>query len=169
MDILKSILIRSITIAIITLAVPAILGLINNHNYKEQKNTVYFPRPYFWVGLVGDIVFSTGIILMYAFPNGTGGLWVAIIFSLFILMGIYIMLLVVNWRIVYDDNGFKYKTFLGRSFHFKYEDVKRIKRTKNNIYLYTERRILYIETMAIGVDEFFYAMSNNQIKSLKRR
>ena len=62
------------------------------HNTNQTSKTVRLPNIYFWVGLVDTVVFLIFIVLAVCIFPETASVWVFVIFSAFLLLGIFIML-----------------------------------------------------------------------------
>ena len=129
----------------------------------DKKNTVHFPVFYTIVGVLGTLLFSIILFVMYFFPNGTEATWVFIGFGLFWLLGIYIILFCIL-RITYNEEYFIYRSMFGRVTKVQYSDITKIKRYKNkDVFLYTKNRRYFVDYYAIGSDEFLEVVSRKAL------
>jgi hypothetical protein len=98
------------------------------------------------------------------FPKICHGMtwWVAIGFIMFIFLGLVLMIQYYNCRIDMGKEEFVYHTFFGRKFKFRYSEIKKIRKTKHTIHLYTDSKHLYIDKYAEGIGEFFMNLRRNR-------
>lgn len=140
-----------------------VYGVIYFINYKlsfsktqNKTNQVHLPKIYLWVGLL-DAVFFTFPFLINCFFHqiSIGFNWFPVtVFSLFILLGLILVVEYFNCRIEIGQDDFIYHTFFGRSYKIRYSDIKKIKRTNNTIHLYTNKKHLFIDNHSNGLDDF---------------
>lgn len=132
-------------------------------NLKNDHIIVHLPLVFRWVGLVDVVVFSLFISLMYCFPSiVTGGrdIWINLAFGVFILIGLFIIIITFTWRIdiFRSEDYFIIRTFLGKSYTIKYSDIISYKITKDmNIIIKTSSRKFTIDHSASNI-EFFKSM-----------
>lgn len=161
-----------IAVAIITIInLIAFIGLLTtDKNHKEKCGVVYFPK---WFRLVGYItgfagitVFGSGFILSLVLTDiFYNVIWYSeLVIAAFILLAISIILECRNRRIEIGEDTFQYHTLFGRVYTFRYSGIIKTKRTNNTIYLFTERKLLFIDTKACDIDEFMAAVTRDQIK-----
>ncbi len=129
-----------------------------------QSNIVNLSITDLIVGIIEILFFSTCILIMIFFPNGTEALWVYIGFSLFIVSGAVIVLFCIFWRLEYNDEGFIYHNCFGHRTTVLFSSIYRIKRTRNAVYLYANNRRYNIFTNAKGIDGFLDVLSRQSLR-----
>ena len=138
-------------------------------NLNNDHIVVRLPKALFWIGCLGTMVFATAIVLMTLFPNDTASLWVYILFSAFILLGIYLMAIGIIWKveIFKQEDYFIYRSIFFRTYKIRYADCISYKCTNNTVELITKNRTLHIDTIATNFEFFMAMLKKNKIKELK--
>ena len=150
--------------------IAVILGVLLLYNKKSSrkeaisnlsKNHVVLKLPtmYLWVGCIDVSVFTAFIFLMYYYPNDTAALWIYVVFGLFELLGIFLVVATLLWRIdvFRDKNFFVYRTSFGKKHTIKYDDCVSRKFKTNAVVLKTYNKTIYIDMNAKNF-EFLLAM-----------
>jgi len=152
---------RIVSHFLVIILIYGVIGFINYRiTYFPQKhkvNQVHLPKIFCGIGLLCAIVFTSLFIINYLLPQICHGMtwWSTGIFIMFILLGLILMIQYTNCRIDIGKDEFVYHTFFGRKYIFQYSEIKKVRRTKDTIHLYTIRKHLYIDSHAEGIDEFF--------------
>lgn len=150
--------------------IPIVIAcLFRSSNSDVKSNKVYLPKFYFWAGLfiAGSMILS--IIYSLTSPDVIGVTWwVLLVLVVVVFNGISIILASVNWEIRFDENGFSYRTFLGITYKFSYQDVIEIRRKGYGIIILTNRRRLIIDKYAIGIREFILAFDEAYLRAKKK-
>ena len=128
-------------------------NLTNNHII------IRLPKVYFWIGYIEIGVLSVIIIVSYYISPETVNKGVILLFSLFLMLGIWIVLVTHLWKIeVFRDND---DYFLCRKFFktkkINYSECIWYKTTANSVVLQTDKRKIYIDNYATNL-EFLLAM-----------
>jgi hypothetical protein len=148
---------------------------IFRNNKTAIENVVRLPKLYTIIGLIGFTFFSACMLIMTLYPNDTVTWFPYTVFSIFAIMGLYIIMWGAFWRIKYDENGLSYRNKFGRTIKVRYSDIIRIRRTNDAVYLYTaSRKLIVYKTMAYGADRFLdfiakYALRTNYEKIKEKR
>ncbi len=137
------------------LLIRAVFKAFEKFNEKEVLNAplnqVRLPKYYAWMGIVA-VLFFLAIIIWSTVITGEFNILFTFFIGLFIVMGLMLITAYLNWRIDFDDSGFRIRTFFRRWHSFGYDEVKRIKFARDTIYLFTEKKIFWMEYKAIGID-----------------
>lgn len=129
---------------------------------------VRLPRFYTWVGVVGSICFLVApiwaTISYFVWEEGALSDFIVPVvgFGAFLLLSLAIVAAGLFWKIEYDEDGFTYTTFLNHTTRYSYSDVRRVTHKKNGIIIKTNGRKLFLDTMAIGVEEFLEFRARQQ-------
>jgi len=125
---------------------------------NDKQIFVRLPKVYFGVGLVCAVFFASPFVLTPLFPDVFvgGTLWVWILFSFFVLLGVFLMIETKIWRIEIqkDKDYFIYRTWLGKTYTIKYEECENYKKTSNDLILKTKNKTFYIDQHAVNFDVF---------------
>lgn len=105
-----------------------------------QRNIVKLPISELIAGIVVTLFFSVILLMMVLFPNDTGDFWVFLGFSLFMTMGIVIILSWLIWKVEYNDKVFVYRSKLGHKTTVPYSSINKVKLTQNALLLYSNGR-----------------------------
>lgn len=157
---------------IIIIVIATIYNYVIRNNSKEllsstnkQHITIHLPKFFGWVG-AADIVFFLGlIILMTIFPNETCSLWVYVVFSIMVILGILILIASTVWKIhIYEDlNYLIYITFFGRSYKILYSDITYFKPTKNTVFIKVSRKTFYVDRQATNIEILFEMFRKHRV------
>ena len=93
----SGLLVRILIPVLIGIVILIVMRFILTQADKEERDDcvnqksiiVYLPRAYFWVGLVDSVVFLIFIILATFINNETTSAWVFVLFSAFLLLGVF--------------------------------------------------------------------------------
>lgn len=122
---------RLVTYIIMNLAVALFIFFVAKSNEKAAKKSkgqkhiiIRTPRTFLWVGIFACVVMSAFLYCMIFYPNGTEQWWVFVIFGAFDLLGIYIIVNTLVWRIdiFKQEDYFLYRPTLFKTHKIKYED-----------------------------------------------
>lgn len=150
-----------ITYALIALTLSFLLRQVIKENEDEfiqnlgkEHIIVHYPRFYRWVGITCAVFFSCFIILMTIFPNGSAEPWVYFEFSLFVLLGLYLILESYLWRISIDkkEDYFDFVSSFGRKYRIRYEDIVNYRVGNNFLKIKTKKKVFYFDTKAINLE-----------------
>lgn len=111
------------------------------------------------VGVAGSVFFALLIVLMYAFPNDTASIWIALSFGLFIILGVFLIVHYFTYRISFnDENIIKYRIFKNRIIDYKNISYMKLVGNDNTpsrtlgLYNANNKSLLKFDSMCIGFD-----------------
>jgi len=122
--------------------------------FKKPQDTGEFPitvRMPIWaciIGCVGSAVF-TAFAILSSFSTDFQ-LWTAVIFLLFSCLGNALVIAFINCRIVFDENGFTHKSFIGIKKHYTYGQVTGINEGIYEDYIFVGKKQIAIPEMTAG-------------------
>ena len=167
---------------ILYIIVPIVVGIviyvIKKSAGKKNKEmdicsfTISQGKVVTWIGIIGAMVFLALIVLMTIFPNDTAALWVYIVFSAFILLGVYIAVYSVSWEVNVTGNEIRLRALFKKTKTFTFDQIKTVKvrthpnygnQTKLVLYSDTEK-LMYVESHCIGYDLFLTRLQNEGIE-----
>lgn len=173
-DFLKPILSIVLTVIILCLLATKIKkdsDTLLIRSLDEEEITIHYSVVYRWVGIVCAIFFLCLIIFMTVFPNGSAELCVYLIFSLFVILGLYLILESYLWKIkvnkredYYDlisSFGRKYRVFYAEIIHYKVGD--------NFIKIKTNKKVFYVDTKALNLEYLLQMLKKNKVKEVIKR
>ena len=111
------------------------------------------------VGIVG-LVFLAALFLLPR--DGSEGLWVYAVFTIFLVMDIALILAYLNWRIVYNDNYFTVRNTLGVSKTYRFDQISGI-RYGEDISVYLGEKKVMVDSVANNRAHFIL-FANNRYK-----
>ncbi len=140
-------------------------------NQKEERITIHYSVVYRWVGIICTAFFSCFMILMTVFPNGTAEPWVYFGFSLFFMLGLYLILESYLWKIIFDkkEDYFDFVSSFGRKYRIRYEDILNYKVGNNFIKIKTQKKVFYIDTKAINLEYLPQMLKKNHVKEVAKK
>ncbi len=147
---------------LITLIVNTVINHLSNIKYKNNKS-VTIPKFVLIIGIISSVACLIPIIIVAITDYS---LFVIIVFSLLFILGLYLIILSINYRITYNERYFEFRNFFGIKRRYSYDSITAISELKNTT-LYIGKRKLSIEWICVGESEFIsyvkkqYAKSNN--------
>jgi hypothetical protein len=106
------------------------------------------------ISVIGYLIFHLPIYA-YIKTNDYSRPDMIILFFIMIILCLLLFLACINWEIEFNDNQFKYRTFLRHIIIYKYTDVLKIKRFKSgDIFIKVKNRWLIIDQFAVGQEDF---------------
>ncbi|MBR5773762.1 MAG: hypothetical protein IKY44_02805 [Clostridia bacterium] len=135
-------------------------------NPKDGKyGKVHYPVFFVIIGLIGVAIFGT-ISLITAFSDEP--LWLTVEFLAIAALALIPIIMFINCRIVYDEDGFVARNFLGIRRYFKFSQVTSItETTKKDYIVYIGNKRVLVDAFAEGNGKFIsyvkrkYAVTHN--------
>lgn len=120
----------------------------------KSKNKIHYravinSRAIAVIGLVCALIFSV-VTIVAAINNA--GVFACIVFGIFAMLGI-MLILTVNQRVDYTDNGFTYRDMLRITHRYEYSQVKKI-RYGGNLIVTVGKKLILIDENAFNIDGF---------------
>ncbi len=114
---------------------------------KPEKGKVNPPKLYMIIGAVCSVLFMIPALIT-AFSDES--MWVSIVFSAFSLLGLSLLIIFINCRISYDEDGFVTKNFFGVKRKFTYDQITAIRYTMHENYIYLGNRKVMVDNFSSG-------------------
>lgn len=136
-------------------------------NLKNEHVTIHLPKLYKWVGLVGSIFFATFLL----FPNDTAVLWVVIGFWIFILLGLYIFVSSLIWKInIFKERDyFLYTNSFGIKYEIHYSNILFYKDGYNTLRIKTNKKMCFIDNKATNIEFLFAMLKKHKVKEVLQK
>lgn len=167
----KGLIIRILGYALIPIAVSWVMSFAMKEtekeeigNQKKERVIVHLPKAFCWVAIIEMLFFTAVIILLRLFPHGTGSVKftggdspvVLLVFSLFVLLGAYLLYISVIWRVEVfkNEDFFILRDYWGRRHKIYYSDCTSYQ------YRYHNQEIIvrnHVKNFTVG-----YFLVNNQ-------
>lgn len=137
-------------------------------NLKEEHIIIHLPNFYKWIGLSCSIFFLLLFVLMIIFPNDTAEIWVAVLFGIFILLGLSIIWATYFWEIhIYrNDEYFIYITSFGNKHKIYYFDIINYKNGENYIKLKTNHKLFFVDNKSANIEFLLAMLKKNNVKEI---
>ena len=149
-----------IIIAILAFAIGALLvgGFV--YTLKQPSNSsrreVCLPKKYSYIGSGSGILFLI-LTLVCAFSNEP--VILAFLFLCITAVCGLLVLMYINRRISYDDDGFVVKNIFGKTEEYNYSDITGRANNVTNVALYIDDEKISIDTASVGMYKFLDAAS----------
>ena len=162
---------EKITYIIIPLVVIIIFFIAKKSNRKAEKNmdenhfSVQQPKIFLWIGIICVAFFCALIVLMTLFPNDTAEWWVYVIFSFFVLLGLFLIIYCSTWKLQIENDQIVYCPFFGIKRNFLITSITNIKTyngQKIKAYI-DDKKIFTIEYTAKGYGVLISRLKNEQM------
>ena len=125
------------------------LFLVTIENKRSEKKmdenhfTVRAPRIYLLVSILGILFWCALLILMTMFSNDTADLMTYGIFALFLLLGIWLFIYCISWKVRVDDDQIMYSPFIGIKKNFTISSITRVKVRYGELKVYSGNKKLF--------------------------
>ena len=131
--------------------------------YYKNLQVLKPPFLIFWIGLIdflGCVI--TILVILFANLNEDNAAF-AIGFFMFAVLGVWLMLYALNWKIEIREESFIFRNMFGKKREIKYSEITKLKRIKIGGYR------IYIGRKSIAVDYFIKGADNlwDKLKILK--
>jgi len=142
--------------------------MIDNENL-----IIKFPRFVLWLGVISSLFWSALIILMTLFPNDTADYWVYLVFTLFLLLGVWFIWISVAWRVQIEGENIQSRNYFFRTQRFTIKSIARVKTKKSKnqnqfdeVTLYSKdgEELLYLSPFYSGFREFMERLKQEKIE-----
>ncbi len=140
--------------ALSAIFVPLVIKACTSYakNKKNIQNGKVYPAlPLLIIGLIGSLPWIAAAILTAVFDQS---IWFTVFFGAFSLLGLFLILVYINWRIYFDDHGFTVKSILGIKHRYSYHDVTATRETKDGTYIYMGKKRTSVGKLDIGGKSF---------------
>ena len=124
-----------------------------------KRNIIKLPISELIVGIVVTLFFIAILLMMILFPNDSADFWTFIGISLFMTLGIAIIIPWFIWKVEYNDEMFIYRNKWGRKTTVLYSRINKIKLMPDAIHLYVNRRRYPIYRKSKDVDGLLEILS----------
>lgn len=170
----SGLLVRILIPVLIGIVILIVMRFILTQADKEERDDcvnqtsiiVYLPRAYFWVGLVDSVVFLIFIILATFINNETTSAWVFVLFSAFLLLGVFLMLETLMWKIkvFQKEDYFIYNSIFCKNKKIFYKDCIKFRCTTNELIVYAGKRIIFIDMFSINYNAIYIMLVSKKVK-----
>lgn len=168
------IMIRIIIPALIAIALGILSSNIDKSNSKELVNNltkehiiIRKPNAYMWIGCLDILFFSTCLVLMTCFLNGTATLWVWVLFCLFTLLGVAIVLVTLIWKVEVfrHEDYFLLRSITLRTRKIQYCECISFKLGIDSLILKTSKGTFHIDCNATNFAFLLAMLTMHKVKS----
>ncbi len=154
-----------LTPILIAIIVPIVLNVMKNaaENAKPtEKRVVRFHKAILILGIVIAVFWLAIALICYL---SGGGLFNAMVFAAFSLLGLFCIVAYINCRGEYDEDGFSLRSFWGRTKRYKYTDITGIKTEQMDTWIYVGKRRFSVGAFDVGGGEFLKAIRKQYKKA----
>ncbi len=141
-------------INIIYFIIPILVFIILFAAKKEVKKTeksmdlehfiIRQSRLFLIIGTICTVFFLGLLVWMTIFPNDTAEWWGYLVFSFFMLLGLFFTIYCASWKIIIDDNQIVYSPFPWIKKQFSFTDITKIKiRNQQQIRVYSGNKVVF--------------------------
>ena len=136
-------------------------GFINRSKIKNNSfdDVLILDSYVLKAGILGFVIFAFAATAAYVVNESA---WLVLLFSVFMFLGLLLIVAWVNCRIYYNSVIFMVKNLLGSIYCYTYHDITTIRHTVlGDVIVYADRRIALIDAAHVGKKKF--------VKRLKRK
>lgn len=170
------IIIRAVISMLISIVIGLLLWSIEGKNKRESiKNMkkehviLRLPNIFLWAGGICSVFFTA--LLMLSYNAESAVIWVKVTFCVFILLGIFLMLMTRIWKIEIfrQKDYFIYRSFF-RTREIRYRECQSYKLTAGNLLvIQTGRRKLYLDLRAVNFDVLLIMLEQYNVKNISKK
>ena len=169
---------RLLTMSLIPIGVSLIMWLgmresekEEKSNYEKQNVVIRAPKIFIWVAIV-DILFFGGIIfLMTFFPNGTESLSAYVVFSAFLLLGVWMFYYLLIWKVevTKGEDFFLLRDGFGRKSRIYYADCISIDERKQGYIVRTKTKKIEMGYYIVNYEFLIAELQKHHVKIEKSK
>lgn len=124
---------------------------------EEEVHIIKSPKIFLWLGSFCTISFVWFLVMMILSGESVP-LEGYIMTSCFILLGFYIIIACMNYRLILRKDTFTYRNFFRKQYSFCYRDVDKlyIKKSYIKVTFKENKKKLFIDSNALGIEVFIH-------------
>lgn len=171
MSILVRIIAPILTVALVELFLSKIIkdnekDLIKN--LHENDIEIRFSKVFAWVGIIEALVFSATILGAKITKNESVVIWTEIGFAFFILLGVFLAIGTLAWRIQMfkDKDYFTYRSMIRKTCKIYYKDCLYYKDIKYGIVIQTKSRKIEVASYTQNYEFFVGMLQKHKVKKI---
>lgn len=142
-----------ISLVIIYFLANGVSVIIRKKPQDEETNLVMLPKFVLIVGILCSSVFLIPTVITL-FAEDKKMLFLSAFFAAFSLLGVALIVAYINCRIVFNEDDFTYKNFLGIKRTIKYKDLTAIQGKNKDIKLFAGKYIIRVDEGATNNKRF---------------
>ena len=167
-----------IAFALIPIAVSRLLIHILDKNEKEyfkhlseDQIVLKLPKAYFWLGGCGTLFFGSLLFVMFFFPNGTEGGFPYSVFSILLVLSLYLIISTMIFRIDINKNEsfFSYRSIFHKTQIIMYSEC--ISYSENyNLHFFvveTTKKKIHFDLNTTNLSYLQEMLNKNNVKHIK--
>ncbi|MDR2572369.1 MAG: hypothetical protein LBD23_19015 [Oscillospiraceae bacterium] len=111
-----------------------------------------------WIGIICTIIFGVFLALSFIYPEEW---WHSVVFSAFLLLGVYLAISSIIWEIKVDGNEVRYRSLFMKTKVFSFDSINNVKMREHHAYnakkliMYSgTEKLFYVESHCIGYSYF---------------
>ncbi len=150
---------RIITASLIIVITSYVIGLsgfyLKTRIYDTSLKTLKVPKLILFTSI--GTTFSAAVamfcgVMFYQLPEC---LFVVFIFP-FLLIGVWLILYSINWRIEIDQESFVFNNSFGKKNEYKYDEIIKVKRLRNGGFkIFLENKVITVDCFIEGKDNLW--------------
>ncbi len=174
---MQQVTVRLLVPAIIAICIGLLSAVIVKNNDKElienltkEHIVIRLPKAYIWVGSIGVLFFLALIILSTLFPNGTEGVFSYSVFIAFVILGIFIVLEALFWKvdIFRHKDYFVYRTVFFKTYTIEYKDCEYYIWGTNTIKLKTSSKTFRFDSNSSNIEYLLGLLNKNGVSEINQ-
>ncbi|MCL2791684.1 MAG: hypothetical protein FWD87_01205 [Spirochaetaceae bacterium] len=140
---------------------------VKNAEKNMDENNFVVRRPkIFLVGvIIFTLAFSALLVYMTVFPDDTMEWWHYLFYSLFVVVGLFLIVFCATWELRIEGNKIVHTPFIGIKRDFAISNITKVKKHSNKkISVYAENKKLFsVEFISVGYNVLVSRLKREQI------
>ena len=174
---MQQVIVRLLVPIITVICIRLLSTVIGKNNDKElienltkEHIVIRLPKAYIWVGSIGVLFFLALIILSTLFPNGTEGVLSYSVFVAFAILGIFIVLVALFWKVdvFRHKDYFIYRTMFFKTYTIAYKDCEHYIWGTNTIKLKTNNKIFRFDSNSSNIEFLLGLLNKNGVNKINQ-
>lgn len=174
---MQQVFVRLLVPAITIICIGLLSAVIGKNNDKElienltkDHIVLRLPKVYIWIGSIGILFFLALIILSSLFPNGTEGVFSYSVFIAFVILGIFIVLEALLWKVdvFRHKDYFVYRTMFFKTYTIEYKDCEYYIWEKNTIKIKTSNKTFRFDSKSSNIEFLLGLLNKNGVSKINQ-
>jgi hypothetical protein len=137
--------------------------LVRENSNARIDNVIRLPKTYFYISVCCGIIFLGFVIALIIWTDLALQDRIAIyLFSLFLVLCIWMVVLYYNFKIEFDGNNFTYTTFLRKSYTYDLRHVWIRYQSNSLIIIKAGKKSFFIDPDSIGIEKLLNRIYRNK-------
>ena len=160
-------LVISVVTSLVIIGITCLVKLLNKKaekNMDETRFEVRQPIVYLVVSIITTVVFGAGSIYTTIFLDDTLELWVYFFLSILAILGVFLTIYCLSWKIVVENENIVFSRFLGIKRYYAIKNITKVIIHNRGMKVFSGKKKLFsVENTTRGYNVLIARLKKEQI------